>query len=289
MKGKRKKISFFIFSILKILNKISFYFFKYDFLIYLPNFIINSYYKKILILNKEIKFFIPNDIIDWRIKTFFQKEPETLEWIDSFDKRKEKILWDIGANIGLYSIYAALKYDNIIIYSFEPSTSNLRTLSRNISINKLENKINIVPFALTNKENKFLLMNESEFTEGGALHTFGENFDFEGNILKKTNNYSIYGTTVNYLVSESIIPSPDYIKIDVDGIEHLILNGADKVLGNKKLKSIAIEINENFKTQYEEILSIMKKFDFVMVHKKNNPKTYIGKFANSFNYLFERI
>ena len=92
MKGKRKKISFFIFSILKILNKISFYFFKYDFLIYLPNFIINSYYKKILILNKEIKFFIPNDIIDWRIKTFFQKEPETLEWIDSFDKRKEKIL-----------------------------------------------------------------------------------------------------------------------------------------------------------------------------------------------------
>ena len=49
---------------------------------------------------------------------------------------------DIGANIGLYSIYAAIKHSNSEVISFEPSTSNLRVLSRNISINKLEEKIN---------------------------------------------------------------------------------------------------------------------------------------------------
>ena len=43
-------------------------------------------------------------------------------------------------------------------FSFEPSSSNLRTLSRNISINNLQNKINIVPFALSKNKNKFLLL-----------------------------------------------------------------------------------------------------------------------------------
>ena len=77
------------------------------------------------------------------METFFTKEPETLKWIDSFNDNKKIIFWDIGANIGLYSIYAALKHSDIEIISFEPSTSNLRILSRNISINKLEEKMKI--------------------------------------------------------------------------------------------------------------------------------------------------
>ena len=42
---------------------------------------------------------------------------------------------------------------------------------------------------------------------------------------------------------------PDYIKIDVDGIEHLILRGGDKLFFSKKIKSVLIEINENFENQ----------------------------------------
>ena len=41
-------------------------------------------------------------------KYFFSKEPETLEWIDNFSK-DSSIFWDIGANIGLYSIYNSIK------------------------------------------------------------------------------------------------------------------------------------------------------------------------------------
>ena len=59
------------------------------------------------------------------------KEPETLEWIDQF-KGDKIVFWDIGANVGLYSIYAALKHKDIQIISFEPSVNNLRVLSRNI-------------------------------------------------------------------------------------------------------------------------------------------------------------
>ena len=120
-----------------------------------------------LINDKKIIFFTPNAISKWRINSLFKKEPETIEWIDSFDQSKKIIFWDIGANIGIYSVYAATKFNDIEVVSFEPSTSNLRILSRNISINDLDSKIKINQFPLIDKENQYLTMNEGEFVEGG--------------------------------------------------------------------------------------------------------------------------
>ena len=155
----------------------------------------------------------------------FTKEPETLEWIDGFDKKDKITFWDVGANIGLYSVYAATKFDNIDVTAFEPSTSNLRILSRNISENNLNNKIKINQLPLTDKNNKFLEMQESEFIEGYSMNTFGENLDFEGNSFVSKNKYKILGTSMDYLIENKILEIPNYIKIDVDGIEHLILKG----------------------------------------------------------------
>ena len=110
------------------------------------------------IFNKKIEFFAPNDIVKWRIDSLYTKEPETLEWIDSFNYKDEILFWDIGANIGLYSVYASQKHKNIKIFSFELSTSNLRILSRNISLNNLQEKIIINQFPLCDKSNEYLLM-----------------------------------------------------------------------------------------------------------------------------------
>ena len=82
---------------------------------------------------------------------------------------------------------------------------------------------------------------------------------------------------------------PDYIKIDVDGLEHLILDGANEFLDNKKIKSFSIEINENYKEHYEKILSIMKENQFKILHKKNNQDMIHSKnFNNTYNYIFTR-
>ena len=180
---------------------------------------------------KKLIFFVPNHLIDFRINTYFTKEPETLAWIDSFNSSEKMIFWDIGANIGLYSIYNAIKNKNSQTISFEPSSSNLRVLSRNISINKLENNIKIFPIPLTNKENQFLTMKEGQFIEGGALNSFGEDLNFEGKSFKSEMNYTLFGTNINYLLDNELLEIPDYIKIDVDGIEHLILDGANKHYG----------------------------------------------------------
>ena len=166
-----KKLSYTCFSILVFLDKIFKIITKRSVLISFNDFIQERSYKSIKILDKEIKFFVPNQITNWRVDTYFSKEPETLEWIDSFEKKENLIFWDIGANIGLYSIYNSLKNPKSTTIAFEPSSSNLRVLTRNISINNLEKNIKVVPIPLTNKENIFQEMNEGHFIEGGALNS----------------------------------------------------------------------------------------------------------------------
>ena len=287
-----KKLSLFCFKILSFLDKVFKTITKRSVLVWFKEFIQNESYKKIQILNQKINFFIPNQLVEWRVDTFHTKEPETLEWIDTFDKSGDFIFWDIGANIGLYSIYNSLKHKNSQTISFEPSTSNLRVLSRNISINNLFDKIKIFTAPLTKEENKFLIMKEGEFQEGGALNSFGENFDFEGKKFSSKMNYQIYGTNINYLIDNKILDIPDYIKIDVDGIEHLILEGGNKYLNNKKIKSLSIEINENFTKQHEKVIEITKKNDFKILHKKHNEDLFkndqYNKFSKTFNYIFIR-
>jgi FkbM family methyltransferase len=283
----------FAFTIFKILSFFDLLFFKITkrrFLIYFQKFLDNDAYKVVKILNTNVNFYIPNLLTKWRVDTFFTKEPETLEWIDSFENEAKIVFWDIGSNIGLYSIYAALKFENIEVVSFEPSTSNLRVLSRNISINKLENKIKINQFPLTNKDNQYLVMQESEFCEGGAFNSFGEDFDHKGEVFHSQNNYKVYGTSINYLLENKILQIPDYIKIDVDGLEHFILEGGDQFLGNEKVKSISIEINENFEEQYDAIHKYMNKFDFVFKHKKHASLSNNADIAyvKTYNYLFEK-
>ena len=83
-----KKLSYICFSILVFLDKIFKIITKRSVLIWFNDFNQERLYKSIKILDKEIKFFVPNQITNWRVDNYFSKEPETLEWIDSFEKKK---------------------------------------------------------------------------------------------------------------------------------------------------------------------------------------------------------
>ena len=285
-----KKLSFICFNILVLLDTVFKTLTKKSIIMRFTDFIQERSYKSIKILDKKVKFFVPNLLIHTRVDTYFTKEPETLEWIDSFEKKENLIFWDIGANIGLYSIYNSLKHPKSTTIAFEPSSSNLRVLTRNISINNLDKNIKIVPIPLTNKENTFQEMSEGYFLEGEANNTFGEKFDFEGKELKPAIKYTLLGTTMNYFIENSILNIPDYIKIDVDGIEHLILEGGEQFLYNEKIKSMSIEINENFKEQYEKVLNLMEKYKFKFLYKKHNDDNYTlnDKYNKSYNYIFTK-
>ena len=162
-----RKIAYFFYKLLRLLD----FFFKIikkdGVLIWFNDFINKEFYITKNINSDKMIFFAPNQIIKWRVDTLFTKEPETIEWINNFKTKKNKItFWDIGANIGLYSLYASKIHNDIEVISFEPSTSNLRVLSRNISINKMDKKISICQIPLGNYDKANLTMHESDFTEG---------------------------------------------------------------------------------------------------------------------------
>jgi hypothetical protein len=123
------------------------------------------------------------------------------------------------------------------------------------------------------------------------LNTFGEKHDFEGNDFLSGNNYQIFGKSINSILSDKILEVSNYIKIDVDGIEHLILQEADKYFNNDNLKSLLIEINESFKEQYQLVLKIMNDYNFKILNKDDSFDKYDtneNKHSKTYNYVFIR-
>lgn len=274
-----KKISFFFYSILSLINQFIYFFFKKNFLLWFYSFIEKDAYETHKLNKKKIIFFSPNHLIKFRVNTIFEKEPETIKWIDGFNRdKKEIIFWDIGANIGLYSIYAASKFDNIKIISFEPSFCNLKILGRNISINKLSNKISIMSLPLNDKVNNKTFFLEN-FYDGSAYNSI---INRDSNIKVHQNVYKTFSFSLDVLKNFFKLKFPNYIKIDIDGLENYILNGANSILKNKHLHSILVEIDKKNK---KKVLELMKKNNFVLVSVNFNVK-FSSEHDKSKNYIF---
>jgi len=233
--------------------------------------------------NVKLVFYSPNRLSRFRIETFSSKEPETLKWIEKFSGNN--VLWDIGANVGLYSCYAA-KLKNINVYAFEPSIFNLEILTKNIFLNQLSNNVTIVPFPLTDK------LKETEFKMtsvdwGASTTAFGQDYKHDGSKLKMKFNYKMLGLSMNDCVNVLKMKQPDYIKIDVDGIEHLILEGGNQIL--KKTKSILVEVDEKFIMQVERTKKYLTEAGLQLAEKKHSDLIEKSKFKSVFNQIWERV
>jgi len=194
----------------------------------------------------HMKFATPNALCRYRAESFSSKEPDTLKWIDEIPANA--VLWDIGANVGLYSIYAAKVHD-CRVFAFEPSVFNLELLARNVFLNGLQERVTIVPVAVSDALGPSLFKMSST-AWGGALSTFGQDFDQHGGKLRSIFEYQTMGMTMDDAIRLLHMPAPGFIKIDVDGIEHFILRGGAEVL--KGVQSVMIEIDDGFVEQAEE-------------------------------------
>lgn len=228
-----------------------------------------------------MKFVVPNPLCEWRVKTFGTKEPETLEWIESIPENS--VLWDIGANVGLYTVYAAKKR-TLRIWAFEPSVFNLELLARNLFLNDLQNSVCIVPVALCDRSGPSLMkLTTTEW--GGALSTFGHDFGWDGKAIRQIFEFQTPGLIMDDVMRAFSIPRPDYIKLDVDGIEHLILKGGGDVL--KNVTSILIEINDDFLEQAEICGQLLRAAGLILKEKRHSEM--IGDSSTGFQNTYNQI
>lgn len=254
---------------------------------YLFNQILNTAMERLHEVSHDglmLRFAAPNSLCDWRAKTFSTKEPETLEWIDSFPENS--VLWDVGANIGLYSVYAAKKR-NCRIWAFEPSVFNLELLARNIFANGLAEQVCIVPLALSDRMGASQMrMTTTEW--GGALSTFGQKFGWDGEAIRQVFEFQTIGLSMEDAVQRLAIPKPDYIKMDVDGLEHFILKGGPAVLLD--IKGILIEVNDDFHEQAEQCQKLLSEAGLVLKEKRNSEMIASSTtgFQNCYNQIWTR-
>jgi FkbM family methyltransferase len=196
----------------------------------------NEDYTNISLPEKNLKFITPNWLTKYRAETFFSKEPETLEWIRGF--QEGETLWDIGANVGIFSLFAASQGTKVT--AFEPSPLNLEILSRNILINDFENYITYVPLALGNKTGSTkIYMSRENFRVGGAHNSINLPKDQYGGVLEDPFEISVLTLTIDKCCEFFNLEKPTHIKIDVDGCELDVLQGARGVL--TQVKSILVE------------------------------------------------
>ena len=168
---------------------------------------------------------------------FSTGEPETLHWID-LQVRPGEVVWDIGANIGVYALYAALTPE-VTVIAFEPSAASFAALMRNIEINGLGERVLAFCLALSDRTQvDFLHMADS--AAGHSMHAFGQMETVGGPVIPAFSQV-VPGFTIDEVRAQFALPAPDHIKLDVDGTEEKILRGGAATLA--AVRSIAMEVS----------------------------------------------
>jgi FkbM family methyltransferase len=231
----------------------------------------------------EIRFFCPGQLPEWRARTLLTKEPETLEWIEGF--ADGDVLWDIGANVGAYSLYAGAKGHSVL--SFEPSPSNYYVLCKNIEANQLDDHIlaYCVAFAESTRLDTFYMANTDL---GGALSSFGEATDWRGQPFNAEFRQAMVGYSVDDFVSRFEPQFPNHIKIDVDGIEDQIVAGAKTTLADRRLKSVLVELDTDREDYCRGVVEVLEASGLALAKKEHAPDYESGEYSSAYNHIFER-
>jgi FkbM family methyltransferase len=178
------------------------------------------------------------------VKSWEEREPEVLDWIDGFEKGCT--FFDVGASFGTETLYAALKTNGPKkIVSFDLSLESSFNLAYNISLNNINNV-----------DQYFLALGE-----GINLISFEEPTQYyfvKGREKYDTIPFKTLSISMDQFIKISLLV-PDYIKIDVDGAEQSIISGMSETVINEKLKSVVVEVSDKSESA---ITAFFKKAGF---------------------------
>ncbi len=164
-------------------------------------------------------------------------EPETVAWIDTLPQGE--VLWDIGANVGTYALYAA-KARRSRVLAFEPSAATYAVLIKNIEINGLADRIDAYCIAFSDRTalDHLFMANTGA---GHSMHAFGGKNTVQGEI-QAVFKQAVPGFSIDRFVELFDPPPPRHIKLDVDSIEERILRGAETTL-RRHVETVMVEID----------------------------------------------
>lgn len=165
---------------------------------------------------------------------------------------KDDVVVDIGANIGVFSIYAACKTRNAV-YAYEPFPENYEALEQNLRVNGLSN---VKPHRLA-------------VSDTSGIELFFNSGTSQQHHLKKvtsgaTNNYmEVPSITLKDIMDDNHIAQIDFLKMDCEGSEGIILRSTPEDYLHR-IKKIAMEFHDHLSEfKHDQIRDLLEKADFM--------------------------
>lgn len=233
---------------------------------------------------KTISYLTPSTFLKWRVDSLHTKEPCTLEWIAGFGAGE--VLIDVGANVGMYTVWAAMTRD-VRVFAFEPESQNYALLNRNLILNGLGGSVKAYCLALSDTAG-FSELHLAVLDAGGSCHQLGEKVDFNHRPAQPKFSQGCLSARLDDLVRDGVVPAPQHIKIDVDGFEPKVIAGAAQVLRAPGTRSLLIEVNQNLPDHMQmvsELNALGFRHDAAQVAQAERKD---GPFKGCAEYVFHR-
>lgn len=189
-------------------------------------------------------------------------DPQVHNWLKRF--KPGDVFYDIGANIGMFSLSVAKMYDEQVkTYAFEPSFSTFAALVRNVIANKFDNSIFPHSIALGSKAG-VRNFNYASIISGDAVHALDKTVNQRGDAFSPIFSQQMISFPLDELVENFSFSPPTHIKIDVDGGELEIIEGMKRTLKRPEIKSVMVEVTENMEegSNYKKTLNLFAEAGF---------------------------
>ena len=197
---------------------------------------------------------------------------------------QQDVLWDVGSNVGVFSVYAAAVQGCRVI-AFEPSAANFFVLTRNIQLNALSNLVVAYPVALAGGTSLGVL-NLDSVEPGTAMSQFGkagESSRYSSNRAPMT--HGMLGFSIDAFIAHFSAPIPTHLKIDVDGLEGAILEGAAVTLRHRRLRSVMVELSLTDQDERQRAIALL---DDCGLHLQSRGQAQGAAGEQAANHLFAR-
>jgi FkbM family methyltransferase len=194
-----------------------------------------------------------------RAMTVLTKQPATIAWINSFEPAS--VFWDIGASVGVFSLYAALATDTHVV-AFEPAAVNYYLLSANCEANKLQDRVDCLLVGVGARR-AIARLEVSQFRPARS-------FSFRGKRAEPhEGRQAAVVLSIDELVEDYGLACPNYIKIDAPGASEGIIAGAAHTFRRPDVRQIHLEVRDTSKGA-QRILEMLKQSGFAPTSKNTH-------------------
>jgi FkbM family methyltransferase len=213
-------------------------------------------------------------------------EPEILDWIDGFESGS--VLFDLGASIGLFAIYAAIRARARVV-AFEPEAQNYATMELNHFLNRDKIVHPLIALNLALSDSSGLGSIFCRYYGAGEHVKILDRSETRDTREQFTPAHvqATLKQPLDKVIADYGLPAPSYLKIDVDGAEKEVLGGATRTLANSSLRSVFIETYEPEGTSSEEA-AILERNGLRLSRRVPVARLRGGTYPDLYNCVFNR-